>query len=94
MIKLECFWKSFLSSVCPGTVSMGDELSKEVGVGMSEKEMLKISVEEFTRVQKYMLLIQDKESAAYKEIKDRYIELKVILTASGINITELDKIKE
>ncbi|MDE5824532.1 MAG: hypothetical protein K2H91_07615 [Lachnospiraceae bacterium] len=61
---------------------------------MSEKEMLKISVEEFTRVQKYMLLIQDKESAAYKEIKDRYIELKVILTASGINITELDKIKE
>ena len=61
---------------------------------MSEKEMLKISVEEFSRVQKYMLLLQDKESAAYKEIKDRYIELKVILTASGINITELDKIKE
>lgn len=61
---------------------------------MTEKEMLKISVEEFSRVQKYMLLILDKESAAYKEIKDRYIELKVILTASGINITELDKIKE
>ena len=61
---------------------------------MLEKEMLKITVEEFSRVQKFMLLIQDKESAVYKEIKDRYIELKVILTASGINITELDKIKE
>ncbi|MDE7323994.1 MAG: hypothetical protein K2N73_15035 [Lachnospiraceae bacterium] len=61
---------------------------------MSEKEMLKIMVEEFSRVQKYMILIQDKESAAYREIKDRYIELKVILTVSGINITELDKIKE
>ncbi|MBD5487798.1 MAG: hypothetical protein HDR13_03260 [Lachnospiraceae bacterium] len=61
---------------------------------MTEKEMLKVSVEEFSRVQKYMLLIQDKESAAYKEIRDRYIELKVILTASGINLTELDKIKE
>lgn len=61
---------------------------------MSEKEMLKISVEEFSRVQKFMLLIQDKESAAYKEIRDRYVELKVILTASGINLTELDKIKE
>ena len=61
---------------------------------MTEKEMLKVSVEEFSRVQKYMLLIQDKESAAYREIKDRYIELKVILTASGINLTELDKIKE
>lgn len=61
---------------------------------MTEKEMLKVTVEEFSRVQKYMLLIQDKESAAYKEIRDRYIELKVILTASGINLTELDKIKE
>ncbi|MBD5502750.1 MAG: hypothetical protein HDR09_03060 [Lachnospiraceae bacterium] len=61
---------------------------------MTEKEMLKVSVEEFSRVQKYMLLIQDKESAAYREIRDRYIELKVILTASGINLMELDKIKE
>ena len=61
---------------------------------MTEEEMLKVSVEEFSRVQKYMLLIQDKESAAYKEIRDRYIELKVILTASGINLMELDKIKE
>lgn len=61
---------------------------------MTEKEMLKISVEEFARVQKYMLLTEDKESAAYKEMKGRYIELKVILTISGVNITELDIIKE
>ena len=60
---------------------------------MTEKEMLKISVEEFSRVQKYMILTEKKDSAAYAEMKDRYIELKVILTASGINITELDKIK-
>ena len=66
----------------------------KVGDCMTEKEMLKISVEEFSRVQKYMLLVENKESAVYKEMKDRYIELKVILTASGINLTELDKIKE
>lgn len=60
---------------------------------MSEKEMIRISVEEFSRVQKYMFLIEDKESAVYKEIKERYIELKVILTACGIDLTELDKIK-
>ncbi len=60
---------------------------------MSEKEMIKLSVEEFSRVQKYMKL-SDKDSAAYAEMKDRYIELKVILTSSGINITQLDKIKE
>ena len=60
---------------------------------MSEKEMLKVSVEEFSRVQRYMRL-SDKNSEAYNEMKERYIELKVILTASGINLSELDKIKE
>ena len=60
---------------------------------MTEKEMLKVSVEEFSRVQRYMRL-SDKNSEAYNEMKERYIELKVILTASGINLTELDKIKE
>lgn len=60
---------------------------------MSEKEMLKISVEEFSRIQDYMLSC-DKDSEVYKRIKRRYIELKVILTASGINLTELDIVKE
>lgn len=61
---------------------------------MTEKEMMQKNVEEFARLQKYMLLVESRESAVYKEMKDRYIELKVILTASGINLTELDKIKE
>lgn len=61
---------------------------------MSEKEMLKISVEEFSRLQGYMLLLADKESEAYKAMKVRYIELKVILATSGINLTELDRVKE
>ena len=65
---------------------------------MAEKEILpisilKISIEEFSRVQKYMILTEDKESAAYSEMKDRYFELKVILTSSGINLTDIDKIK-
>ncbi|MCM1542567.1 MAG: hypothetical protein NC121_15080 [Blautia sp.] len=60
---------------------------------MTESEMIKITVEEFARIQKYLLLIEDKESAAYKEIKGRYIELKVILTKSGVNLTELDTVK-
>ena len=60
---------------------------------MTDKEMLKLSIEEFSRIQRYMLLAE-KESAVYKELKERYIELKVILTSSGINITELDRVKE
>lgn len=60
---------------------------------MVEGEMLKISVEEFSRLQRYMLL-SDKDSESYKAMKERYIELKVILSASGVNLTELDRIKE
>lgn len=60
---------------------------------MTETEVIKISVEEFARIQDWML-DTDKESAIYKKIKGRYIELKVILTASGVNLTELDRIKE
>ena len=60
---------------------------------MTEKEMIKVSVEEFSRLQKYMEL-SDKTSAAYKEMKERYIELKDILNASGVNLNELDRIKE
>jgi 16S rRNA G966 N2-methylase RsmD len=60
---------------------------------MTEKEMIKITVEEFSRVQNYMLLIE-KGTEAYNAIKQRYTELKVILMASGINLSELDVIKE
>lgn len=60
---------------------------------MSEKEMLRRNVEEFSRLQRYMKL-SEKDSAAYREMHERYIELKVILTASGISLTELDRIKE
>ena len=60
---------------------------------MTEGEMLKLSVEEFSRIQRYMSL-SDKNSDAYQAMRERYIELKVILTASGINLTELDRIIE
>ena len=60
---------------------------------MSEKKMLKISIEEFSRLQRYMLLA-DKDSAIYEAMKERYIELKVFLTVSGINLSELDRIRE
>lgn len=48
---------------------------------MIEGEMLKLSVEEFSRLQDYMIET-DKNASAYKKMKRRYIELKVILTAS------------
>ncbi len=60
---------------------------------LAEKEMLQKNVEEFERLQDYMISCE-KDSDAYKKMKRRYLSLKVILTASGINLTELDIIKE
>ncbi len=60
---------------------------------MTEKEMMQRNVEEFERLQDYMISC-DKESEAYVKMQRRYMALKVILTASGVNLTELDIIKE
>ena len=60
---------------------------------MTEKELLQKNIEEFSRLQSYMLLA-DKESDVYKAMKVRYTELIVILTACSINLTELDMIRE
>lgn len=45
------------------------------------------------RLQKYMILTPDKESAAHKEMYERYVDLKAILTAYGVNVAELDRVK-
>lgn len=60
---------------------------------MTEKEMMQRNVEDFSRIQDWMQLAE-KESEVYKSLKKRYIDLKIILTASGVNLTELDRIKE
>ncbi len=60
---------------------------------MTEKELMQKNIEEFERLQDYMISCE-KDSDAYKKMKRRYVALKVILTASGINLTELDIIKE
>lgn len=59
---------------------------------MTEKEMIQKNIEEFSRLQSYMSLA-DKDSEVYKAMKERYIDLKVILTSSGVNLTEIDRIK-
>ncbi len=59
----------------------------------TEKEMMQKNIEEFVQLQSYMILAE-KDSEVYKAMKVRYSTLKVILTSSGINLTEIDRIKE
>ena len=73
-----------------------DELTEESGENMDKmdnKEMIKVCVEEFSRIQGWMELAE-KQSALYESMKTRYRDLKVILTAMSVNVTELDTIRE
>lgn len=42
------------------------------------------------------MLLAKKENATetYADLKEEYITLKVLLNVAGVNLTELDKIKE
>ena len=58
-------------------------------------DIIKDSVVEFSRLQNWMLSAKENNDiSTYKMMFDRYVELKVILATAGVNVTELDKIKE
>lgn len=61
---------------------------------MNNGEIIKISIEEFSRVQDWMLIVKDKEKTVYNLMYKRYIELKAILSSLGVNLADIDKIKE
>lgn len=58
-------------------------------------EVTKAAVDDFNKIQKYMMLAK-KENAVetYAELKDEYLSLKAILQIAGVNLTDIDKIKE
>lgn len=58
-------------------------------------EVTKAALEDFVKVQRRMLLAR-KENATetYADLKEEYITLKALLNVAGVNLTELDKIKE
>jgi hypothetical protein len=60
----------------------------------SGADIIKDYVTEFSRIQDWMIPIKELSPETYESMHKRYIELKVTLTSLGVNITELDRIKE
>lgn len=60
---------------------------------MNNGEVIKDALNELSRIQDWMLLV-GKDTEIYKAMKARYIELKVLLSSLGVNLTEIDRIKE
>lgn len=58
-------------------------------------EVTKAAIDDFKKIQKYMLLAKEENAQkTYAELKDEYLSLKAILQVSGVNLTDIDKIKE
>lgn len=57
-------------------------------------EIIKDYVSEFSRLQNWMIAIKDTNPETYNSMYDRYIELKVTLSSLGVDLAEMDKIKQ
>ena len=61
----------------------------------SISDIIKDAVVEFSRLQNWMISAKDNnDMSTYNMMFDRYMELKVILSTAGVNLTDIDKIKE
>ena len=58
-------------------------------------EVTKTALDDFKKIQEYMLLAR-KENAveSYAKLKDEYLTIKALLSVSGVNLADIDKIKE
>lgn len=58
-------------------------------------EVTKLALDDFEKIQEYMFLAK-KENATetYAKLKEKYFTLKALLNVSGVNMTDIDRIKE
>ena len=58
-------------------------------------EVTKAAPDDFKKIQEYKLLAK-KENATetYAKLKDEYLTIKALLSVSGVNLADIDKIKE
>ena len=62
---------------------------------MNNAEIIKNAMDDFKKVQNYMLLAKDENAIKiYNVLKDEYLSLKALLNVLGVNLTDIDKIKE
>lgn len=58
-------------------------------------EVTKQALDDFEKIQEYMFLAK-KENATetYAKLKEKYLTLKALLNVAGVNMTDIDRVKE
>lgn len=58
-------------------------------------EVTKQAIDDFAKVQRYMLIAKEEGAAkTYASLKKEYLTIKALLNVSGVNLTDIDEIKE
>lgn len=58
-------------------------------------EIIKTTIDDFREIQRYMFAAKEENATkTYAELKEKYISLKTLLNVLGVNLTDIDKIKE
>jgi len=80
-------------SIYNGFLSKGGD---RVGViEMNNGEIMQRAVDDFRDIQRYMLLAREENSVkTYEALKEKYLSLKAILNNLGVNMSDIDKMKE
>lgn len=62
---------------------------------MNNAEIMKNAMDDFEKVQRCMILAKEENATkTYAELKRQYIVLKALLNSLGVNLSEIDRIKE
>ena len=58
-------------------------------------EIDKNAIDDFKKIQDYMIVAKEEGATkTYAKLKDEYLSIKAILTVLGVNLTDIDKMKE
>lgn len=61
----------------------------------NDLEIAKAAIDDFKKIQDYMIIAKEENATrTYEKLKDEYLSLKAILQVAGVNLTDIDKIKE
>lgn len=67
----------------------------EVMEEMNNAEIMKNAMDSFNDIQEYMELAKEENATkTYTKLKEQYLLLKALLNSLGVNLTEIDRIKE
>jgi len=62
---------------------------------MNNAEIMKNAMDDFKDIQDYMSLAKEENAVkTYAKLKEQYLILKALLNSLGVNLSEIDRIKE